>query len=257
MKAAVRFAEYSMTGGIFWVSFIIYLTLLNLPLTPDSLMANVVKVWAEWGNNLGTLFDPLGQTIESGVIALVVVAIFLTGLALDLVSTRFFTPFEMYFFKKYFADCNISWLENLIAEHEPYLANDFEKFKSEPVLNWKNRAQLHRQKIRYEKIRGLLLSYLYICSSDSRLDEVLDLSSLWRTTRSLSMSMVILAVLCTSLVANAEAGGVASNWLLAIVFILPIVLCVLSIYISRSTFLRFCALLSAMIYMTYKLNCKS
>ncbi len=244
MKAAVRFAEYSLTGGFFWLNVFLLLTLLHLDAGHGTWTGALLDLWSGW---LRRLDEALGRAggLEALITALTLLVVFATGLLLDLLAPIFFAPFEVAAFRRFFRDPRQTWMDELTRRQGDHLHHDLEDFLREPVFSWRDPRLAGRQRHRYERLRAFLLVHLYTHAAGTRLDELLDQLRLVRTSRALSLSLALLALFLATLVGLAEEGSFASRYAEAAAILIPLGLFFLSVAITRATFQRLCLLLSA------------
>ena len=106
MQISSRFTEYGLTGGFFWICQLILIWSYGKTQTILSSLPTV---------HLGP--DQLGSTaITSLVTAVAIIAVFVTGLLLDLLAV-YFRRLEMGVFWKHMVR-NRDWLSRLITEHK-------------------------------------------------------------------------------------------------------------------------------------------
>jgi len=247
MKATVRFAEYSLTGGFFWLNVFLLLTLLHLDAGQGGWTKALLALWSDW---LQRLDETLGRAggMEALTTALALLVVFATGLVLDLLAPLFFAPFEVATFRRFLRDPHQAWMGELAHRHGDYLGRDLEDLLREPVFSWRDPRLAGRQRRRYERLRAFLLAHLYTRAAGTHLDELLDQLRLVRTSRALSLSLALLALFLATLVGLAEGGSFASRYAEAAAILIPLALFFLSVTLTRATFQRLCLLLSAFAY---------
>ncbi len=102
MNISTRITEYSITGGLLWVNVFLFATLVNLPVDQITLNAALQK-WVTWFaamKPLAATLTALPTTLQSslGTLlgALAIIAIFISGILLDLIAPVFFVRVEFY-----------------------------------------------------------------------------------------------------------------------------------------------------------------
>ena len=114
MQISNRFTEYGLTGGFFWI-------------------CQLILIWwyGQTQTILSTVQIPGGQigstAIMSLVTAVAIIAVFVTGLLLDLFAA-FFRRLEMGVFQQQLAR-NRDWLGRLITNHKDYCKADYDEFE--------------------------------------------------------------------------------------------------------------------------------
>src|SRR6266487_6213741 len=117
MQIGSRFTEYGLTGGFFWICQFILLWRSGQTQTLLGKLSTVQNQIPE--------HHPIA--ITSLVSALAIIAVFVTGLLLDLLA-GYFRPLEMGVFHKHLVR-NRDWLGRLIADHKGYCEADYKEFE--------------------------------------------------------------------------------------------------------------------------------
>lgn len=258
MNISTRITEYSITGGLLWVNIFLFATLLNLPL--DRLNWNGASlVWSGWIATLAPLKSTMETALPSALQsslgtllgALVIIVIFFSGIVLDLLGPLFFVPFELYFFRKWLVRKNRDWLDRLIVDNGEFIAADYSTFVGGRVIDWRHPLAWFEQRRCFHKISAFLLSHIMVFSQAAALDELMDRIHLWRTSRAISTSLVVLAVLLTFGPLAPISRGLEHDpraWLIATV--VPLLLTLISTIITLSTYSRMCLYLGSLAYST-------
>src|SRR3569623_116968 len=258
MNISTRITEYSITGGLLWVNIFLFTTLINMKIDHLS-VGNVVLVWSDWLD----AFTPLKSTLETALPsalqgslgtllgALMIIVIFFSGILLDLNAPVCFGPCELYFFRKWLVKKNRVWLDRLIGGHREFIETDYCAIIDGRVLDWKHPLAWFEQRRCFHKISAFLLSHVMVFSQAAALEELMDRMHLWRTSRAISTSMVVLAVLLTFITLAPFSEGqehAPGLWLIATV--IPILLTLLSAVITLGTYSRMCLFLGSLAYPT-------
>ncbi len=246
MKAAVRFAEYSLTGGFFWLGVFLFLTLLHLETRGDWL-TNLSLLWQHWLQHLGRLTGQV-QGLQTLSASLTLLVVFATGLILDLLAPFLYAPLEVATMRRMLQADDQQWLTELTRRHRAYLGTTVEDLRDQPSFSWHDPRQALRQRRRYERLRAFLLAHLFVHTPDAHLEDVLDQLRLWRTARALSLSLALLALFLALVVTLAEPGSSASRYGEPIAIVLPSTLFLVSLFINHLTFHRLCTTLFALSY---------
>src|SRR6266496_11831 len=259
MNISTRITEYSITGGLLWVNVFLFATLVNLPVDQITLNAALQK-WVTWYaamKPLAATLTALPTTLQSslGTLlgALAIIAIFISGILLDLIAPVFFVRVEFYFFRKCLVQKNRGWLDRLIAANGEFIAADYQTFVGGRVIDWKHPFAWFEQRRCFQKISAFLLSHIMVFSQAAALEELMDRIHLWRTSRAISTSMVVVAVLLTFSPLAPLSRGLANDprlWMIATV--IPLLLTLISALITLGTYSRMCLFLCSLTYSTMR-----
>jgi hypothetical protein len=247
MQIGSRFTEYGLTGGFFWICQFILLWCSG---QIQPLQSNVSTVQLHIAKDI-----PI--PITSLVTALAIIAVFVTGLLLDL-SAVYFRPLEMGVFRRHLVR-NRDWVGRLIADHKGYCEADYEEFERLPkdmpkrsyILlfwnqEWRQRAwAVLRQARPYERLWSFFASYVLVQSGSSQLSLMVDQYYLWRTGRAVSAALLILLCEVTVLIVSR-----ASLIVFLLVFSFSLGVTVLTMAITLGTYSRLCFTLFALVYVT-------
>ena len=245
MKSLARFAEYSMTGGLLWINIFIFTTLIYYqPIQGQSTTESTFLLWHNWLNEFSSLLATLdsnkllSNSFSAILSALGIILIFCSGLILNLISPLFCVPFEMLVFKNKLTDGKNQWLDEIISPYQDFLLDDYSSFKQLPFFSLKNIRQGQQQQHRHNKIYLFLISYLYTNSSGVQLEMVTENIRIWRISRALTTSLIVLCVLLTFLVVTESGSVKASHDAIALAIIIPLLLFSFSIIITTTMFSR-------------------
>jgi hypothetical protein len=200
MKDWGRYADYAIVGGLFWIGmFVTSLTSIffNVGSTDNliDLIAAIDKLQATHLKDLhGSIFDSIFTSMLS---ALGVIAVFCTGMLIDLISPAFTAPFEIYYFKRYTLEKECDFIDRVFrGDTTSSMYQDYRLLATTPILYHKgsNFRQWFMQRRRYTKIFRLLISYCLKHSDAGVLEELKDRLVFWRTGRSLGGSIVLVAL---------------------------------------------------------------
>lgn len=255
MQAAIRFAEYAITGGVFWLSVLLFMTLLFFTPSGDAgMLDTMILTWNSWVTTLTKQLGTISGTVETLVMSLSVLVIFCSGLMLELISPYFFFTIELREFNKQFITKNQRWIHKLIERNAEFIGEDFREIQQEKSWKWNDPGRSFRQMGRYSRLKDFLLAYIDVFSSSSRVETLTDHIRLFRLSRSISMAMLILAILLSSFVLFSSSNTFSPGALTNIAIVAPIALLVVSSAITRNMYIRFCNTLSALTYNTCKNN---
>src|SRR5436305_10290195 len=138
MQIGSRFTEYGLTGGFFWICQLLFLVYSGQAKTLLSNLSSVKLDPTSWISQIG----------PTAISALAIIAVFVTGLLLDLFAV-YFRPMEMRVFHQHLVR-NRDWLGRLITDHKDYCEADYEEFEC-------RFRETSRAKGRVGRIRCILL----------------------------------------------------------------------------------------------------
>ncbi len=259
MNISTRITEYSITGGLLWVSAFLFATVLNLQMNQDDIsMVSVMRLWGEWISAmapLSTAFEGLSNSLQGSIstllAALAIIVIFFSGIILDLLGPVFFISIEMMFFHKWLVTKNRPWLDQLIADNREFIGEDYRIFIEDCAFNWKKPFAWFERRRSYNKLWTFMLSQVMVFSKAASLEELMDRVHLWRTSRAISTSMVVLGCLLnfTPLVHTPDNHAATLSFALTSIGV-PVVLFAVSALITLGTYSRMSIVLCSLVYTT-------
>lgn len=192
MNFGSRFTEFGMTGAFFWIGQL--LVLVNIDNTSAG---DFISYWANLSNEF---YETIPEAFRDSTTTLLttfgVIGIFVTGLILDLISAPY-TLFENILLNRHIKKNN-GWLEPLFKNfsreiHAIYqeLLKAFYKPLAFSPANYVSRIKLIGP---CKRIQSFLFSFIHIFSSNSTSNILTDNMHLWRTSRAISSTLLILAV---------------------------------------------------------------
>jgi len=269
MQIGSRFTEWGLTGGFFWICQLLFLTYSGQRII---LLSNLPsKLEPDW----------ILPSVSTAISALAIVAVFVTGLLLDL-SAVYFRQWEMRVFHRHLVR-NRDWLGRFIADHKGYGEADYEEFErllSKSSLAKDRKAGFgvsllwNRQRRRqyfaegwgpwkgaraYERLWSFFASYVLVESGSSQLSLMTDQYYFWRTGRAISTSLAILMfevflfTFAHSLFSSTDTHTpISPGSFIMSLFPSIITWAVLSvaIMITLGTYSRFCFTLFSLVYVT-------
>jgi hypothetical protein len=221
-----------------------------------------------WGD-----FSKVAAQIPSGVIsavaavlgAVALIAIFTTGLLLDLVGSWLYRAAEMTLFQKH-AKQNAIWMEKLVNLHQDYIQNDWKVILSAPtlvrdqllicfkgLLFWSKRfrneyvdavRKLWTLRSAYTRVQAFLLAYVLLSSRAEKLELVSTQISLWNTSRAIATSMYLVGV--EALVYRWPTKSVPFT----LVYVVFLGMAGIATLITKAAFSRVCSTLFSLAYIT-------
>ena len=262
MKISDRFTDYGLIGGFFWALQVALLLSVGLG-NVKSLIGST-----NWGD-----FSKVAAQIPSGVIsavaavlgAVALIAIFTTGLLLDLVGSWLYRAAEMTLFQKH-AKQNAIWMEKLVNLHQDYIQNDWKVILSAPtfardglligfkgLLFWSKRfrneyvdavRKLWTLRSAYTRVQAFLLAYVLLSSRAEKLELVSTQISLWNTSRAIATSMYLVGV--EALVYRWPTKSVPFT----LVYVVFLGMAGIATLITKAAFSRVCSTLFSLAYIT-------
>ncbi|MGC2164537.1 MAG: hypothetical protein WA632_00830 [Gallionella sp.] len=200
MKGWDRYADYAIVGGLFWIGmFVTSVASIYFNVgSSDNLIKLIATVDALQATHLINLHDSIFDSIFSSMLsALGVIAVFCTGMLIDLVSPAFTAPFEIYYFKRFTLERECGFIEKVFkGDTTSSMFRDYELLATTPILFYKgnNFNQWFMQRRRYTKVLRLLITYCLQNSEAGVLEELKDRLVFWRTGRALGGSIVLVAL---------------------------------------------------------------
>ena len=191
MNISPRFTEFGMTGAFFLLSQIGVLLVLD----SSSQFASLFHKWAVVMNTYqNSLPEMLQKTTNSLFTVVGVIFIFITGLILDLIGS-YFAFLEMILFSRHLHR-NQVWLNEVSAQCQANVKDDYQTLRDDfgtgfvvgPKKLWE-RIHMNRQ---YKNIQAFLFSYIHVFASMSEM--LVDNMHLWRTSRAISTTLLIISV---------------------------------------------------------------
>ena len=227
MNISPRFTEFGMTGAFFLLSQLCVVFVLG----SNTELTGFLDKWAQALNAYqGRLPELLQKSIGSLVTVIGVISIFITGLILDLIGS-YFAFLEMILFSRHL-NRNQVWLNEVSAQCPANVKDDYQALRDQfgtsfivgPQRLW-GRMHMNWQ---YKNIQAFLFSYIHVFSSLSEM--LVDAMHLWRTSRAISTTLLIISV-------EVFLFTTGSHGVLLLVFV---VLFLLSALITLRSYSRLC-----------------
>lgn len=203
-----------MTGAVFWICQILLFTIGTGEIEGAKLLNSL-------GHFIGTdntQPDFLHDTAGSLLTVFGLIAIFVTGLLLDMVGSIFFLQ-EMRIFGRHVSQ-NKDWLDKMTSTCSSAVSKDYQEFKSEfddEDLSIKEKIQrlfnssfhFQRFKLRshYRRLQTFLLAYIHVYSANGGSEQLMDHVHVWRTARAISTALFIVALEAIYLINNSNMAG--------------------------------------------------
>ena len=237
MKISTRFTEFGMTGAFFWITQILFFC---IAYEQDPFTWLPGWIFSQKINQSDILKDSLGSLLTvCGVIG-----IFITGLILDLLGS-YFALSEMSLFNRHLKR-NKGWLDELSGQCAESIKADYEMFRDHVgtsfVTSFKTAGQRIRLLGKCHRLQTYLSSYIHVFSSPSEM--LVDHIHLWRTSRAISTTLLILAIEVLALKDHALASY-------GIMLVLYAILFAGSILITLKSYSRMCYTLFGLACATY------
>lgn len=196
MKISARFAEFGMTGALFWIMQLAYVTIVHDTEIVDSLQPFIDSLKGYKG-----LWDKAPSEIKNVggnlLTAVGLIGIFVTGLFLYLLGSYFFILENRHFIKQ--LKRNSSWMDDMMKSCTGTVSEDYQQicnksgvkfffFDSVKKLHW--RWQLSRQ---CKNVQSFLFSFIQVFCKNGSSEILSDNVHVWRISRAIG---IIFFVLC-------------------------------------------------------------
>lgn len=253
MKPVALLTEYGVTGSVLLLNLFIFATLLTLQIANlDITFPQALNLWQHWAERFAGVTAPFAdnkllEPVLSTIIAtLSVILIFCTGLLLDLTAPLFFTLFEILAFKRWLARKDYAWVGELMQAHRSLVEDDYQHFINDRPLTWWLPRRWLAQRARYTRLHSFINTYLFFNAQGASLEQLQEQIRLWRTSRAVSASMIILGVALTGYARN---GGNMGEHIL-IVLGIPAMLFAVSAITTYTIYTRLCMTLCSLLYLS-------
>lgn len=260
MKPITQLTDYGITGGVFLVNLFIFATLLGLQIADQDIgFPQAIALWQHWAERFVTLSAPfignklLEPMVSTFLATLAVILIFCTGLLLEMAAPWIFTLFEILAFKRWLLRKDYAWLAELMQVHHQLIGEDYQRFINDPPWAFWPPQHWIAQRLRYTRLQSFLFSYLFFNAPGASLEQFQEQIRLWRTSRSVSASMIFLGVALTT---YAQDGGNISEQILLIIGI-PTVLFTVSALTTSTIHTRLCMTMCSMLYLSSRADTAS
>jgi hypothetical protein len=191
MNISPRFTEFGMTGAFFLISQLAVLVFLS----PSADSTSFNHHWSAVLDAFqGSLPKVLQESSDSLVTVIGVICIFITGLILDLIGS-YFAFLEIIIFSRHIQR-NRVWFDVLAAQFPERIQNEYldfrDRFGEGFVVTLPKLWERIWLSPAYKNLQSFLFSYVQVFSSVSQMLD--DNMHLWRTSRAISTTLLILAV---------------------------------------------------------------
>jgi hypothetical protein len=259
MQIDRRFADYGLTGGFFLICQLGLLWRL--------------EYWPEILNQFQALRLPSDTSLLAPIItgfagAFALIAVFVTGLILDLVASLLRGVEMRVFF--HHLNRNSAWLTGLIDGHEVYCKADYETFQRgfQTLLSasfqrrliymftpWRRESRLFyvdgilsggwgRE---YNRLLSFFTSYITVQSGSTQLTMLADQYALWRTARAIATALYLISMEVLLFVVGPRTREALGIWLFPTSY-----LCLaIALYLVLATYSRLCFTLFSLVYVAY------
>jgi hypothetical protein len=259
MKISDRFTDYGLVGGFFWTLQLAFVAVLGVQEENWSQLGRVME------STLARLPKETLSPLTAILGALALVAIFSTGLLLDLFGGFYFRAVEVQVFVRYLKR-NQNWLERLLDQQKDYVQDDLSVLLGAPPLGsslliglktmaiWKKPNRQERSRLikgnrtrrgAYTRIQSFLLSYVLLAPRTEKIELLNTQISLWSISRAISSAMTIVVV--ESTIALFKISAVSYKFFL--VYAGQIGLTTGAILVVVAAYDRICSTLFALIYL--------
>jgi hypothetical protein len=261
-----RFAEYGITGGFLIVTQIVMLGWL----VPDGPAYAAVVFGNLFTAISAAVPAPAQPALQSLVVALALLSVFITGLLLDLVGSYSLAGEARLF--RYHLIKNRRWVSQLIETELSNYAGDYARFlrierrfdvpsdrrkfiaglalwRSDVRRTWRRSrlCSLRRMQKTFRRLEAGLVAR--IVASGTKTDLLVEQLSVCRMARAIVVALMLMAVEAWSFAfwlsfrSNGEEAGYILLWQM-----LPTVVTVVGVFISNAAYSRLCLLLFSLLY---------
>ena len=266
MKISDRFTDYGLIGGFFWL----------LQLTVWLVIAGR-NGWSDHLQTFTTTLNILPAPAIAPLVALLgaigLIAVFTTGLLLDLLGSWFFRTVEMIVFDRHVRQ-HSHWLHRVADLHSAYLQEDWsllvslppyktqllESLKGFKVWNirdmkdyWLLTRQIYKARQAYPRMQSFLLSYVLLSSGVEKLEPLSTEMALWSSGRAIATAFFtsIIGVVFWSI------DSFAARTALVTVMGLQLVFGILALMVAVSSYGRVCGTMFAVVYLVSEKGMRS
>jgi hypothetical protein len=263
MKISDRFTDYGLIGGFFWILQLVLCLVVGRTEWADHLH----KFTATLNGVPASAFPPFVALLG----ALGLIAVFTTGLLLDLLGSSYFLGMvEMMVFVRHARE-HIHWFQRVADLNKAYIQEDcslllnvppyrsqFAFLKVFKVWNKRDREsylQLLRRVLKfrraYTRMQSFLLSYVLLTSGVEKLELLSTQMSLWNTGRAIATAILISAIevgLAWVLLHGREGLGVLQGTILVPLLTCQLLLSILGFIVAQGAYERVCSTLFALVY---------
>jgi hypothetical protein len=258
MKISDRFTDYGLIGGFFWM-----LQLAIWPVIDRTGWADALHYFT------GALVSVPKEALPSFVAllgAFGLIAVFTTGLLLDLLGSSYFLATEMMVFARHVRQ-HIHWLQRVTDLNTDYIQEDWSILINAPTYRNQLRASLKFFKLwnerdrkgcwlvvrevwklrsAYTRMQSFLLSYVLLTSGVEKVELLSTQMSLWNTGRAIAAGIIISSVLIGSaqFVFGVEALLPVYGWILGC----QLLSLILGLSVAHAAYERVCNTLFALVY---------
>ncbi len=255
MKSIVGLLEYTVTGAFVWIIFIIFLAMVGVDAGPEvkKLIDKHFAAVSALPHLQGQPSQIVKEVIQIAIGGFLFVAIFLTGLVLDMLAPLIFAPLEIYWARKMLFVKPRSWFRELMDAHDD-LVGDAYTLLSRPA-DTKDKGKLKRPVVweiaKYRRLTAFLFSYVLATGKAPQLDEFQERLKVWRVTQALALAFLLLwiAVIAWSQLTWTGREPLQS-WILGI--FIPTLLAFFSYFAMQITFFRLAISLEASTFLGWK-----
>lgn len=249
MKSIIGLAEYTLTGGFLWILFLVFATLIGM----ERQDLGAVQVWAGWLDNLPKLQSGeqtllLKDSLPAAVTGVMLIGIFATGLMLDLVAPFVFVGLEIAWARRWLLRDPPGWFTALIEHHRDLVSRDYQVLSGKRVF-WRPAVC---QVGEYRRLMLFLISYVLGSSTSGQQEEIFDRMKLWRVSRTLSVSLLVLSTLLTFGILCQDPQVHPPMRVLLVGIVAPWVVLAISCFMVRTSFSRFVVSIQATAYLAWR-----
>ncbi len=253
MKSIVGLLEYTVTGAFVWLVFLLFVTMVAMGGGWNAALAT--QAWQSWLENLPSV--PPAMLQASGIgremlsLALggaLLIAVFSTGLLLDLLAPMVFVTLEIQWARKWMLREARPWMERLIREHGELVSSDYQALVEGTGNLWR---PVPWRVEKYRRLCIFLISYVLAASKSGLQEDFLDRLKVWRVTQAISLSLIVLwGLLAAWTYMTWDKRPHLESVMVGVVA--PLVLGAAAYLIMRVTFFRLTIALHAAAYLAWR-----
>lgn len=233
MKSIVGLVEYTVTGAFLWLALLVLAMLTGENLNPfegwlDYLLEHSKAMAEELDERTMSLLKDGVAILFAGI---VFISVFATGLFIDLVAPIACGAFEIRWIRKWLLKKEEEWFVSLVAEYGELVGPAYARLTDKKLARWKPAFLLAEA---YRVVSAFVLTYALGGAKNAQTEQLLERMKIWRVTRALAVTMLILAV--ALLLAGPSSRGDPSKFFL-FRLLTPALLLLSAWYMTRTSFL--------------------
>jgi len=248
VKISDRFTDYGLIGGFFWLLQVALGSFCGI-FEPGSNLLRSLKA------GLDAIPSGAVASVAALVGALALIAVFATGLVLDLLGSSYYRIMEAGIFVAYIRR-NRRWLEDIVNQSRDYMQDDWSVLLNTPAYwrgSFSKEHLLHpfrRGRIRpmYMRMQSFLLSYVLLAPGMDKVELLSTQMALWNLSRAIATAMLVVAVEASLVPLLMITGTVRPAHISVYLSLLQLVSTGVSFGVAYLAYARVCSTLFALTY---------